>query len=181
VRGFLIAAVASLIYAAFVLMAFRWHRPERRAAFMLKVYFCSMPPLLLLLVYVPADFWILPEGLIERNAILDWAFSLFTFSASVFGGWLQLYNLADRGMSLRILIDVLETGGVVSVGGLSRNYGGGRGIQWMYEKRLADIERLGLVSRQGDDLALSAKGERNAKLIIRLRRFYSLAPSRDLE
>jgi hypothetical protein len=180
-KGFLVAALVSLLYAACVLLVFRWRRPERRAAFMLNLYFGSLPVLVTLLACTPADFWFLPEKLVERNALLDWAFSLFAFSASVFGGWLQLYNLADRGLSLRILIDALETpGGKVDVKSVEEKYGAGKGIQWMYSKRLADIERLGLVTRTGSDFVLSPKGARNARLVGRLRALYSLALTREL-
>lgn len=177
----LVAAIVSLLYAVFVLLMFRRKRFERRAAFMLVVYFGSLPVLLLLLAYIPADFWILPESLIERNPVLDWGFAVFTFSASVFGGWLQLYNLADRGLSLRILIDALESkNGRVNIASIEASYGAGRGIQWMYSKRLADVERLGLMSRDGADFVLTSKGFRNARLVKRLRSIYSLSLTREL-
>ena len=174
-KGFILASLFSLVYAGTVLVLFRISLPERRAVLMMRVYFFSLPPFVACLIATPADFWILPPSLTEPVAWLDIAFGLFTYSASVFGGWLQLYNLADRGLSLRILIDAMENGSeLVSPQYLVTAYGQGKGVVWMYRKRLSDLMRLGLVRSDGDAVVITEKGQRNARLIRWVRRQYIL-------
>ena len=73
-------------------------------------------------------------------AIVDLGFGLLLYSSGYFGGLLQLYNLADRGLSLRVLIDIEESpSGRTTAAALYRSYSGGRGLGWMYDKRLADL------------------------------------------
>jgi hypothetical protein len=148
---------------------------------MVKVYFISLLPLAFLLIITPPNLGFLPDWLVEKNLWLDSAFALFTYSASIFGGWLQLYNLADRGMSLRVLIDAYEDDGIITPRKISADYGAGKGIKWMYEKRVLDIQRLGLILIQGDKFILTVKGIRNASLIILLRKYYALEPTRELK
>jgi hypothetical protein len=181
-KGILIATALSILFATSIFIVFRFWLPKRRAAFILKFYFASLPILVVFLVLTPADCWFLPEWLTEGNILLDWIFAFFVYSSSVFGGWMQLYNLADRGLSLRILIDGLESPNRrIDAEFVENFYGAGKGIQWMYAKRLADIERLDLVVRNGRDFVLSPKGAKNACLIGKLRFFYSLPLTRELE
>ena len=180
-RGFILATLLSILYALIVFYLFRRRNPKQPAALMVKVYFLSLLPLVFLLIFTPPNLGFLPNLLVENNLWLDSAFAIFTYSASIFGGWLQLYNLADRGMSLRVLIDAYEDDGLVTPSKITAYYGAGKGIQWMYEKRVLDIQRLGLISTQGDKFILSMKGVRNASLIILLRKFYALEPTRELK
>ena len=179
-RGIFLAVTVSAAYAFLLCIVFRSFNLKYRAAMMLRIYLVSLLPFSLMLTVVPYDLGFLPKCLIEQNIWLDSLFALVIYSASVFGGWLQLYNLADRGLSLHILIDAMESQDGVSALSLSRNYGKGKGIQWMYEKRLADIERLGLVTRNESGIVLSKKGIRNSKFIIQIRRFYAIASTRNL-
>ena len=177
-KGIILASLVSAAYAAAVVIIFRAHRPENRAGVMFKLYLATLPVLGLLLAATPADLGMLPLSLTEPNTALEGAYSIFVYSASVLGGWLQLYNLADRGLSLRILIDAREhPRHTVDAGYIRRAYGGGKGIDWMYQKRLADLLRLGLVSiDESKNVALTEKGLRNARLVRFLRRLFVIGP-----
>lgn len=180
-RGFILAALLSLLYALVVFYIFRHRMPEHPAVFMVKTYYLSLFPLAFLLILAPVNLGFLPSWLVENNLWLDSIFAIFTYSASIFGGWLQLYNLADRGMSLRVLIDAFEGDGVVTPSKIASHYGAGKGIHWMYEKRVLDIQRLNFISRREDKFILSPRGLSNASLIISLRRYYALQPTRELK
>ena len=103
--------------------------------------------------------------------------AIFFFSAAFFGGVLQLYNLCDRGFSLRILIDMLEAPtDAVGVDYLMANYSRGRGMTWMYRKRIDDIVAARFVGRVNKSIMLAAKGEMFADLFIQVGRFLRLVP-----
>jgi hypothetical protein len=174
-KGFLLAAISSLAYAAIVLLWFRRSPPVHRARLMMRVYLALLPALLVCFAITPANLGLLPADMVEANAWLDAGFALFAFSASVIGGWLQLYNLAERGLSLRILIDAAERpDGALSALLVHSSYGQGKGIRWMYGKRLGDLQRLRLIHSADDFYALTEKGWRSARLILHLRRLYAI-------
>jgi hypothetical protein len=109
---------------------------------------------------------------------VDLAFAVFLYSVGFFGGILQLYNLADRGFSLRILIDILEAPSQsLSLDDVMRSYSAGRGIDWMYAKRLEDMQSAGLAKVEGECLVLTPKGQRVAKLFTWLQEFARVAPT----
>jgi hypothetical protein len=58
-----------------------------------------------------------------------------------------------------------------------KGYGAGRGIGWMYAKRLRDLQSAGLARVEGESLALTPKGLRVAKLFARLQEFARVAPA----
>jgi hypothetical protein len=102
---------------------------------------------------------------------------LFFFSAAFFGGVLQIYNLADRGLSLRILIDFAEADSrFIDIDWLIANYGGGKGLAWMYEKRIAGMLETNLVERKAEMIELTSKGARAAAVLFAVRRFLRLEP-----
>jgi hypothetical protein len=102
---------------------------------------------------------------------------LFFFTAAFFGGALQLYNLADRGFSLRILIDLEQTNShAIDADWLIANYGGGKGLTWMYEKRIEGLLATKLVDRRAEMIELTSKGERAADVFLAVRRFLRLEP-----
>ena len=169
-KGLLLALACSVGTALGVTLLFAARDVARRAAAMCGVF------LLVAIVYVaayvltPPDLGFLPARLVEPRAWLDGAFGLSVHAALFFGGWLQLYNLAERGFSLRILIDVAEAPGQVVTGGeVAARYGGGRGAAWMREKRIDGLVETGLASWHGGQLRATAKGERTARLFRRLR------------
>src|SRR5262245_27950289 len=106
---------------------------------------------------------------------LDFSLMLFFLTAAFFGGVLQLYNLADRGFSLRILIDIEETDShPIDADWLIANYGGGKGLIWMYGKRIEGLLATKLVDRKVEVIELTSKGERAADVFLAVRRFLRL-------
>jgi hypothetical protein len=114
------------------------------------------------------DLGILPSSLLTEPPWLDLGVSLFLFSAAFFGGILQLYNLADRGFSLRFLIDLLERGTCASASELMDGYSAGKGIGWMYGKRLHGLLDKNFIEERPGKIALTAKGEAAAAFFLRV-------------
>src|SRR6266852_6149470 len=139
---------------------------------MLLILFLVVLPLLIAAdVLSPADLGFLPSTLVMPSVLLDLAFATFLYGAGFFGGLLQLYNLADRGLSLRILIDVLEApAGIMTTESEVMTYGAGRGLVWMYDKRVEGMIAAGLVDLEGERLILMPRGLRIARLFARLQR-----------
>ena len=144
---------------------------------MLVVYLFCLPVLVALWFATPDDLGLFGRSLLTEPTWLDFAATLFFFSAGFFGGSLQLYNLCDRGFSLRILIDMLEGPiGAVDVDYLTANYSSGRGLVWMYRKRIDDIVAARFIDQVDKRIVLTAKGEMFAALFINARRVLGLGP-----
>jgi superfamily II helicase len=60
-----------------------------------------------------------------------------------------------------------------------QSYSAGRGIAWMYAKRLEDMQSAGLAKIEGESLVLTPKGQRVAKLFMWLQQFARVAPTAD--
>jgi superfamily II helicase len=58
-----------------------------------------------------------------------------------------------------------------------QGYSAGRGIAWMYVKRLEDLQSAGLAKVDGETLVLTPKGQRVAKLFTWLQEFARVAPT----
>jgi hypothetical protein len=172
VKSIVIAALIGLILLGVVSVGLRMTTTTRRARMMLAMFLVLLPALLAVHVLTPPDLGFLPPNLVSTEAGIDLGFCLFLYITGFFGGILQLYNLADRGFSLRIMIDLLELpGNAMTADDVMAGYSAGQGIGWMYDKRIQDLERTGLVSLSGDQLVLSAEGRRVAILFAHLQRF----------
>ena len=68
-------------------------------------------------------------------------------------GYMQVFSLTVRGFSLRIMGDITERG-PLSFEEIIRGYSGGRGLDWMFEKRVVALESLRLVQREDEYLVL---------------------------
>lgn len=170
-KGLLLALGGSLGTAIGVTLLFALGpRVTARAAAMCAVFVLTVPVYLAVYILTPADLGVLPAYLTEPRAWLDCAFGLGAHTALFFGGWLQLYNLAERGFSLRILIDVAEAPtGTLGRDGVAARYGGGRGIEWMREKRIDGLVETGLAAWHEGRLRITPKGRRAARLFGALR------------
>lgn len=174
-KGLLLAVVMSVVCVAIVTLGFRMRDIQRRAAFMVHIFLATLPLFVVIHVASPSDLGILPVGLSDASPRLDLAFGLLVYLAGFFGGILQLYNLADRGFSLRMLIDIDESPrGALSAGDVARAYGGGRGIGWMYQKRLDGLLEHGLIRVEGGTVETSPRGRRVARVLGRLMSFLRL-------
>src|SRR5262249_33280054 len=144
----------------------------RRAAAMLGIFVATVPLYVAAYAATPADLWLLPGWLVEPRSVLCAIFGLFVHAALFFGGSLQVYNLAERGFSLRILIDIDESSrGALSPEEEEAAYGGGRGLSWMLDKRIEGLLSTRLLAERDGRLAATAKGRRAARLFGGLRAF----------
>jgi hypothetical protein len=176
VKSLLLAGAASATSVLAVTVIFRSRRVERRAVTMIALFVISLPAFALVHVLTPRDLGFLPEWLTEPSRGADLVFGLLLYAAVFLGGVLQLYNLADRGFSLRILIDLDELG-PMSAAAVAKAYGAGQGIGWMYGKRLDGLLRQGLVRLDEDVVRLSDSGGRTARAFDGLQRFLRLDDS----
>jgi len=170
-KAICLASAMTVVLLVLVTFCFRLYPSAHRARQMLLVYLFCLAVLVALWFATPDDLGLLGRSLLAKPTWLDFAATLFFFSAGFFGGALQLYNLCDRGFSLRILVDMLEapTGGV-DVDYLSANYSSGRGLVWMYRKRIDDIVAARFVIHTNKSVTLTAKGQMLADLFINARR-----------
>jgi hypothetical protein len=171
-KSLILASLMTLGEFALVTWIFRSGRVRRRAATMSRLFLASLPLFIAVHLATPRDLGILPVSLSEPSRAADLAFGLLVYGAAFFGGILQIYNLADRGFSLRILIDLDEvSGGPLSAEEIAERYSEGRGLEWMFTKRLEDLVEQGLVTIEGGVVRNSARGARTAALFDRLRTF----------
>ena len=174
-KAVIVAAAMTLVLLLIVTLAFRLHPTQERAKQMTLLYFgCAVVATMAWLI-TPVDLGFLAPSLLIEPRWLDLALMLFFFSSAFFGGVLQLYNIADRGFSLRILIDLDAAascrGGVDA---LVKTYGGGQGLTWMYGKRLHGLLAGDFVRRNTNELELTARGRRTAEMFDAAHRFLRL-------
>ena len=170
-KGIVLASAIMVVAFILSVLLFRLGRIERRAYALLWIFVVCALLLTWLSLVTSDDLTFLPNELLATPWWVDLLSSLVYFTAGFFGGILQLYNLADRGFSLRIMIDVLERGDQHnnSTASLFDGYSDGKGLAWMYQKRLDDLKRNGLVIVEGDTLVLTEAGRRTAIIFGRIR------------
>jgi len=173
VKSLLLAGAASAISVLAITMMFRSLRVARRAVAIVTVFVITLPAFTLVHMLTPRDLGFLPGWLTEPSRAADLVFGLVLYTAVFLGGVLQLYNLADRGFSLRILIDLDELG-PMSAPAVAKAYGAGQGITWMFRKRLDGLLRRGLVHSREGLIQLSDTGDFTARVFDRFRRFLRL-------
>jgi len=176
-KAIIFATAMTIVLLVVVTIAFRFHQTAQRARQMTLIYLSCVMLSMLTWFTTPVDLGFLAPSLLIEPGWLDFSLMLFFFSAAFFGGALQLYNLADRGFSLRILIDVEETNSdAVDADWLVANYAGGRGLTWMYGKRIEGLLETKLVDRKAEMLELTSKGEHAAAVLLAVHRFLRLEP-----
>jgi hypothetical protein len=177
-KAICLASAMTIVLLVLVTLCFRLHPSAHRARQMLFVYVFCCACLIALWFATPDDLGFLDRSLLAEPARLDFSAAVFFFSVGFFGGALQLYNLCDRGFSLRILVDMLEApAGAVDVDYLTANYSSGRGLGWMYRKRIDDIVAGRFVGHANKSIMLTAKGKLIADLIINARRVLGQEPA----
>jgi len=174
-KAIVLAAVLGLLTAAAMTALLRLTPPQSRFRALMALFAFGLAGLVLCHLATPADLWVFSPDLLARSALLDLGFAVFLYTAGFWGGLLQLYNLADRGLSLRVLIDLLEApSGVLSAREITRAYSAGRGLGWMYEKRLAGLAEAGLIERSHGRVAATERGLRLAGLLAAARRVFPI-------
>jgi hypothetical protein len=170
-KAIILASGATVVSFIVAVIIFQAARIERRARALLLIYLVVLCGLAAVSLATSQSLWLLPQFLIAEPPWLDVIATLFFYSAAFFGGLLQLYNLADRGLSLRILIDVLERGPHgASLIELFEGYSAGRGLIWMYDKRLHGMVDSRLACVDGEMLVLTDRGRVLADIYSWLRR-----------
>ena len=176
-KAICLASAMTVVLLVLVTFCFRLYPSAHRARQMLFVYLFCLVVLVALWFATPDDLGFIGRSLLAEPAWLDFAATLFFFSVGFFGGVLQLYNLCDRGFSLRILTDMLEAPtSAVNVDYLTANYSSGRGLGWMYRKRIDDIIAARFVDQVNKQITLTAKGEIFADVFMIARRVLGLEP-----
>jgi hypothetical protein len=176
-KAVILATAMTIVLLVVVTLVLRFHPTPRRARQMILSYFACLIGTALVWFATSADLGFLAQPLLIAPPWLDLSLMLFFFSAAFFGGLLQLYNLADRGLSLRILIDFAEADSrFIDIDWLIANYGGGKGLAWMYGKRIAGMLETNLVERKAEMIELTSKGARAAAVLFAVRRFLRLEP-----
>ena len=164
-KPIVIAVLTELICFVFITIRFRFFPPKHRAKTMLLIFFLTLPLVFILNI----------TTLSNLNVWIDVAFSFFLYIAGFFGGILQLYNLADRGFSLRILIDIYEQpSGEMSLDDIMDGYSGGQGIGWMYSKRIEGMVSQGLVKVRDGLIVNTDKGKEISRIFYCLRSLFRL-------
>jgi hypothetical protein len=176
-KGFILATLWTVVYLVMITFVFRLFHVRSRAGIMTRLYLILVPLYLASHLLTPPDLWFLPEVLTERFQVVDLAFGLLLFVAAFFGGVLQLYNLADRGFSLRIVIDVDDHGGL-TLDDVLTGYSAGKGINWMYQKRLDHMSENGFTQMEQGWICNRERGRKTASLFGWLRDFLNLDADR---
>lgn len=164
----ILAFLFGIIYLIEITIVFNVCIITKRAKFMLILWIFNVP--LLISVYFVSVQCGVMNSIDNSGVIINLLVTMFFYTAGFFGIILQLYNLADRGFSLRMLIDLLESEhGALNLDGVMQGYSNGNGIAWMYQKRIDGMIINGLITLDGGLAFITNKGEIVAKMFRRLR------------
>jgi hypothetical protein len=174
-KAIVLASAMTVVMMLVQTVELRYRRPTHRARQMTVVFGSAWIALPILWWATPDDLGVLPPWLLTEPRWIDLVAMQFYFTAAFFGGALQLYNLADRGLSLRVLIDMVERPeGVWSADRVVKDYSCGQGLHWMYDKRMRDLLAHDLLSVRDGVVLLTGRGRRSAALFLALRRLFRL-------
>ena len=73
-------------------------------------------------------------------------------------GYIEFWSIVERSVSLRLLIDVDAAPSGLTRDELRARYSGGRGLQWLMDKRVGDLIGSRMVERDDHGLRLTARG-----------------------
>jgi hypothetical protein len=169
-KEIILAAIAGMLLCAVATAIFRIRNIEQRAAMLLRIFLVCFCLLVACYLLMPDDLYFLPREAVVPSRPVGLLFCCFLYTAGFFGGVLQIYNLADRGLSLRMLIDIsARTTGTMTAREMTSAYADGKGLIWMYDKRLDGIVTTRLAQRDGDFITITDKGTRFARLFTGLK------------
>jgi hypothetical protein len=174
-KAIALASAMTVVMMLVQTVQLRFRRPAHRALLMTGTFIWAWIALPLLWWATPDDLGVLPAWLQTEPRWLDLLAMQFYFAAAFFGGALQLYNLADRGLSLRVLLDIVERPeGTWAADRVAAEYSCGRGLHWMYDKRMRDMLAHSLLSIDAGVASLTERGRRSARVFLTLRRLFRL-------
>ncbi len=166
--------LACIFYTLIVTYIFRTQSIQDRAALMTRVYITSLVPLYFAYKITPVELGFLPSApaFVVPN---DFVWFFVPYTAAIFGGILQLYNLTERGFSLRILIDILSSAhGVLDEDEVMHQYSEGKGIDWLFQKRIDDLREQSMIQIQGERVFLTRRGRLFGIVYLRLKKTLGL-------
>ena len=176
-KGIELAVVGTLVYFALISVIFRRAPARRRAGLMLRLFAVTLALYVVVYVVTPPILFRWLAAPSDVPLWLDLGAGLFAYAAAFFGGTLQLYNLAERGMSLRMLIDVYkQDSGSITFERIMGAYSAGRGMRWMYDKRLDGLFRQGLIESSDGFVRNTRKGSRTARTLGSVQSFMRITP-----
>lgn len=169
------AVTAALIFLAVMTLVLRLLPVRERALQLTQIWLASVPLLALAYLLTPPDLGFLPPALQDDPPWFGLVFCLGMWVAGFFGGLLQLYNLTERGLSLRLLIDVDDAGARgLPVEEAMIGYSDGRGIEWMFGKRMSWLEAAGLIEQADGWVTITPSARKTARRLRRIRAFLRL-------
>ena len=169
-KAILLSAAAGLLLFALITVCLRALKSRNRVQLLGILFLAVLPLLICIHLTTPPDLGFLSKDAMLPTSGLDLAFATFLYFTGFCGGILQLYNLAERGLSLRMLIDILEEpSGAITLDKMMKCYSRGQGIIWMYDKRLIDMISNGLVKFSDGNVILTGRGARLAHIYSALR------------
>lgn len=175
-KAVVLAAVMSLAYLVLVTLAFRAARHTvLRARLMTRVFLLMLPLDVAAYYFTPDNLGFLPRRGLEPDHRVEVVFFLFLVCTCFLGGILQLYNLADRGFSLRLAMEIDRSKKGLTSNQVVESYSEGKGMNWMYQKRIDDLLRVELIQVQNDLVSATTKGRRVAAIFLWLRQFLRVA------
>jgi len=168
-KALLLVLAFGAITSVILTVAFRVLPSRLHATALVAVYAVSLCGLSVAFLLTPPDLGFLAGEFLTGSIFLEFAVTWLLYTAGYLGGLVQLYNLASRGLSLRMLIDMLEASPPPdSVKQVADGYCAGRGLAWMYEKRLEGLDHLGYITVHGGKVELTKNGAQKARVFDRL-------------
>jgi hypothetical protein len=176
VKALILVAVHCVVLLVVFSWLFRTFTIEKRANALLMLWVLSVPLYVGVYTLTPSNLGFLPPEAVDSPTWAGLAFGIAVYVAAFFGGLLQLYQLTERGFSLRILIDVHDTPGeAMTLDDVIKRYSCGRGMDWMYQKRLDGLLQQRLIEPTGNDhLQNTSRGHRVARAVSAARTFVRL-------
>src|SRR5262245_49763441 len=98
-KAIVLASAMTVVMMLVQVVELRFRRPAHRVRQITLVFVCAWIMLPVLWWATPEDLGLLPPWLLTEPPWIDFVAMQFYFAAAYFGGVLQLYNLADRGLS----------------------------------------------------------------------------------
>ena len=108
------------------------------------------------LIYVFLDFIIIYYVYINSDNISIHLISALSSSVFMCLFYMEFFSIVARGFSMRIITDIyLHTR--LNPEQLIQQYSNGKGIEWMFDKRIQGIKDLGLIKEECGQMKLSSK------------------------
>ena len=140
----------------------------------LKIYGEKKLPIFLS-VFVSLIFSTLISLKLTNDKIDDYLSSLFLYLAFIIC-YVEFFFLINRAFSLNILNEVFKNKNVKK-SSLILTYGDGRGLEWMFEKRIKNLENLNFIEIKKNKIILKDKKLILVKLLYFFTKFFNIQKS----